>query len=371
MIYKAQPIVDSHIHLFSAQRAADLKDVVGAYGASAFNIVGIPQSRAFLAQNAAGLAAKAMYSPRAYFFGGLSYHFPGVARDKLDLAGQAAAILDAGADGIKMLEGKPTVRKDIGIAHNDPIYDDFYRIMEHRQVPMTFHVADPEEFWDESKAPAFARTNGWLYTDGTYVSKEQLYEETFSVLQRFPRLKVTFAHFFFLSADLRRAADLLDRYPGVCLDITPGVEMYENFSRRGDDWRQFFMKYSDRIIFGTDNCEKGDLPGFGGPAGAANRVKAMLRFLASADTFEGMGFTLKGLALPGEALANICRENFLRRTGAAPKPIDRPKALALIARTAQRIKGLPNEVDLLAQLDFAKGRIESITDAPGTGRPDM
>jgi predicted TIM-barrel fold metal-dependent hydrolase len=353
----ATAIVDSHVHLFAAQRAAELTAVVDAYGAEAFAIVGIPQARAFLAQNAAGLAAKAMHSPRAYFFGGLSYHFAGAAKDKLDLAGQARAVLDAGADGMKMLEGKPTTRKDVGIPHNDPIFDGFYRLMEERQVPVTCHVADPEEFWDEAAAPAFARENGWLYIDGTYVPKEQLYAETFSVLERFPRLKITFAHFFFLSADLPRAADLLERYSGVCLDITPGIEMYDNFSRRRDDWRTFFTKYSDRIVFGTDNCEKGDIPAMTGPAGAAARVRTMLRFLGTADTFEGMGFTLKGLALPKEAIANICRENFLRRTGAKPKPVNRQKALDLAAQTAQRVKGLPNEADLLAEIGFAQKQL--------------
>lgn len=29
--------------------------------------------------------------------------------------------------------------------------------------------------------------------------------------------------------------------------------MYWNFGRRPDDWRAFFLKYQDRIIYGTDN----------------------------------------------------------------------------------------------------------------------
>ena len=71
----------------------------------------------------------------------------------------------------------------------------------------------------------------WTYVDGTYPSKEELYGEMQNVLARFPELRVTLAHFGFLSADPEGASALLDRFPNLCLDLTPGVGMYANIKK--------------------------------------------------------------------------------------------------------------------------------------------
>ena len=44
-------------------------------------------------------------------------------------------------------------------------------------------------------------------------SKEELYAEVDEVLRRHPNLRVIFAHFYFLSADLPRAARFFDAHP--------------------------------------------------------------------------------------------------------------------------------------------------------------
>jgi len=73
-----------------------------------------------------------------------------------------------------------------------------------------------------------------------------------NVLQRHPDIKVVFAHFFFMSAQLERLGEYLDRYPNMCVDLTPGIEMYRNFSKNPEGARNFFRKYQDRILYGTD-----------------------------------------------------------------------------------------------------------------------
>ena len=73
-----------------------------------------------------------------------------------------------------------------------------------------------------------------------------------SVLARHPRLRIVFAHFFFMSAQLDRLSGILDRYENVSVDLTPGIEMYENFSAAPERARAFFVRYADRIIYGTD-----------------------------------------------------------------------------------------------------------------------
>ena len=87
----------------------------------------------------------------------------------------------------------------------------------------------------------------------SFPSKKQLYDEIFRVLDAHPRLRVSFAHFFFLSNFPDEAERVMETYPNVRFDMTPGVEMYYNFDKNLDRWHDFFTKYSDRILFGTDS----------------------------------------------------------------------------------------------------------------------
>ena len=63
------------------------------------------------------------------------------------------------------------------------------------------------------------------------------FDEALGVVRDNPKLKVTFAHFFFMSDNLQRLGDIFDRYPNVNVDITPGVEMYEDFSSHPEKTR--------------------------------------------------------------------------------------------------------------------------------------
>ena len=71
-------------------------------------------------------------------------------------------------------------------------------------------------------------------------------------MKRHPRLRILFPHFFFLSKDLGRLAAMLDQYPNVHTDVTPGIELYFNLSDQEKEAKAFFAKYQNRICFGTD-----------------------------------------------------------------------------------------------------------------------
>jgi hypothetical protein len=218
-------------------------------------------------------------------------------------------------------------------------------------------VNDPETFWDAESVPAWARERGWFYGDGSFPSKEQIYGEVDRVLQRFPRLRIVFAHFYFLSADLARLGGFLDAHPTVSLDITPGGEMYWNFASDRTQARDFFTAYSDRILFGTDIS--------GGRArderrvrAAREKVTAMRRFLEDGSDFEWMGGTLRGLALDGQDVGRILAGNFHRWVGQVPARVDRELAVAECGRLGRAAlesgcKGLWDEFEGLS------GRLEA------------
>jgi hypothetical protein len=221
---------------------------------------------------------------------------------------------------MKMLEGKPTTRKALKLSLDDPSIDPFYSFLEKKQFTMVMHVADPPAFWDREKIPDWAMERGWFY-DESFVPYGRYYDEVENMLVKHPKLRAIFAHFFFLSDQSGRAQKFLDDHPSVFIDVTAGIEMYENFSKDPVFWRSFFIKNSGRIIYGTDatdneikNKDEGvALNGHGGME---------LEFLRTDHVFTHYGMTVRGLGLPDDAQEKILYSNFTGLAGKEPKKMD-------------------------------------------------
>ena len=223
---------------------------------------------------------------------------------------QAQRLLDMGFDGWKFLESKPGFRKMLDLPLDSPVLEPLFGLLEERGSMVLWHVADPPEFWDLTKAPDFAVREGWTYTDGTWLPWEALIGEALHVLDRHPKLRVTFAHFFFHSQDIRAAAEVMERYPSVSFDLTPGIEMYQNFSKAPEAWREFFIRYADRILLGTDTDEGLECVMCDTEKDPAVTVSHIRRFLETDEEFLFWGRPVRGLMLPEEALKKIYGENF-------------------------------------------------------------
>jgi hypothetical protein len=191
------------------------------------------------------------------------------------------------------------------------------------------------------RCPPRARARGWFYGGGDYPLKEELHAEVAHVLQRHPRLKVVLAHFYFLSGDLERAGRLLDAYSGVYLDLAPGSEMLNNFTRANGHTRAFFVRHADRLIYGTDTTTGGMMrDGERAIDRALGRAWAVRTFLETELPYtppEGLDHwlqpdlpALRGLALPQESLIKIYRTNVEHLYGPTPARLDLEAGLALV-----------------------------------------
>lgn len=226
-----------------------------------------------------------------------------------------------GFDGIKMLEGKPQQRKELGLRLDDPIFDPCYGFMEENGVPLTLHLADPDYFWDRDKIPEHAVKRGWFCGDGTYPAYGQFYEEMWGILAKFPRLKLTLAHFGFMAHQKEWAERFLGDYENTALDLTPGGVMFAGFSLDPEYWRAFFIRNRRRIYFGTDTYN--DPPLSKEPGSSYGRWKLVRTFLEAGEDFQWptVSGVLHPFKLPEDVLRDIYRENALRRFGAEPRRV--------------------------------------------------
>lgn len=334
--------LDSHVHLWRAGEIENLERIRKRVGVERMSVASVMDRRT-VNDNPALWAAKAAYPDRFYVFAGLDHSqlWSAGALATPSLAEQVDRAIGIGADGLKLIESKPTHRGMVDVPLDSDYYAGMFARLEETGLPVLWHVADPEEFWDPETTPGWAKSQGWGY-DSTTIAKEQLYAEVDSVLKRHRRLRVIFAHFYFLSADLPRAAKLLDAYEGVYLDLAPGIEMLYNMSREPEAAREFFMRYADRIVFGTDIESGATLDQ------AEIRAGIISRWLETDDEFrlpDGADYCLgppedgviRGMRLPQDALAKIYAGNFTRLVGGRPRPLNRALALEECCAIAREV----------------------------------
>ena len=114
------------------------------------------------------LQAKREDPRRCYFFAGLVHPCA-------DPLAHIQTWLQRGADGVKLIETKPTVYRETGADLSSPAFEPLFDFLERSQTPILWHVGDPATFWHRDQAPDFAFANGWFYGDGGFPSLEALY----------------------------------------------------------------------------------------------------------------------------------------------------------------------------------------------------
>mgnify|MGYP000866142897 CR=1 FL=1 len=327
-------IIDGHVHFVHPERMDDILALMDAVPCAQANLVCLPNPDG-TTQNPAALHFRAHHPDRVFLSGALAYGealswlVPGrlaepatagspeaLARAAELLAVQIPALKAQGFNGLKLIEGKPEVRKLLPFPLDGPLYAPLWAALEREQFPVVMHVGDPDEFWDPARCPDWARASGWDYTDGTYPTKEDLYGELDAILARHPGLRITFAHFYFLSRDLDRAARFLDAHPIVCFDLTPHMDMYVDFSRDPASARAFFLRYQDRIIYGTDTDTRALARGPEGERLMRFIPQLIRAFLEQEGELDLPGETrYRGLGLPRPVLEKIYHANFERMFG--------------------------------------------------------
>lgn len=219
---------------------------------------------------------------------------------------QVKTLWEMGCEGIKLMFA-PEIQSFAGKGLDHPDYEKMFAYLEENQIPVVIHLADPEEFWNK----------GERYDTPALPTKEEMYAQAFRMLDKHPRLRVCFAHFMFLSAFPEEATRVMEKYPCLCLDLTPGMEMNINFNKNLDFWRGFFTKYKKRILFGTD----------AGPRKNYNRTleNMVYQMLTEKGEFCPNCFHVEklcGLGLDADTVKAISYDNYFDFVGKSLRPVN-------------------------------------------------
>lgn len=342
-------ILDAHMHYAYPIREDSLIGALKDTGVDYVSLAALPGPPR-LDTTPDILALKARYPTQIFAFGCMDlmdYHKrpAGLSRR---LIARAKRLRAAGCDGIKLLEGKPTMRRQYPIPDFDtPAWEGFWTFAEETRLPILWHVNDPASFWDEKLASARAQEQGWVYGADTIKDSEQ-YRQVRAVLDKHSALCVCFAHCFFLSAQLPRLTEWLERFPNMYVDLTPGIEIFEELSQTPDETQAFLTRFHERVLYGTDTGSRAALAGSReiSRAETQRRTEIVRAFLmqkgamgirADGEYLVGTEpFVLHCMGLERSMLEDIFYHNFIRFVGRdAPAPVDHQKAQQL-CRSAMR-----------------------------------
>jgi predicted TIM-barrel fold metal-dependent hydrolase len=190
--------------------------------------------------------------------------------------------------------------------------DPIYCALEDYKVPLLLHVSDPDTYYD-------------LHYKDTqrYGTKKDSLAQLENVISRHPRLVFQLPHFGSQPEihHLSNLANWLNRFPNVILDTASSRWMARELSKDVEKARGFLMKYSDRVMFGTDlSTNRGGQDYFAGRYLAQRLLwetdvrEEPLPF-DDVDTKDTGGTFINGLDLPDSVLVKLYWENAIRIHG--------------------------------------------------------
>jgi predicted TIM-barrel fold metal-dependent hydrolase len=163
-----------------------------------------------------------------------------------------------GARGLKVLKNLGLgVRDKTGklIAVDDPRLDPIWEECGRLGIPVSIHVTDPEAFFHPLDAAneryeEMIEHPDWNFYGPQFPSKESILAARDRVFARHPHTTFVALHMANWPEHLDYVASVLDKYPNVMVEF--GAREAE-LGRQPRGAREFFLKYQDRIMFGTDN----------------------------------------------------------------------------------------------------------------------
>lgn len=216
-----------------------------------------------------------------------------------------------GAGGLKIWKRLGLMTRDSSgkvIPVDDPRLDPLWAKAGELGIPVLIHIADPDAFFlpidrfnERFEQLQLGDFTGFYKP--IFPRKEEIVKQFENVLRKHPDTVFIGAHMLMLAENLGYLGSLLDKYPNLYVDLSAQVP---ELGRQPYTAREFFIRYQDRVLFGTDgNPREGD-------------YRDHFRFLETSDEYFDYPFSkihsfgrwkIYGLYLPDEVLEKIYYKN--------------------------------------------------------------
>jgi predicted TIM-barrel fold metal-dependent hydrolase len=177
--------------------------------------------------------------------------------------------IDDGAVSVKVWKniGMEFRDKDsILIMIDDPQFDPVFKYLAENNIPLVGHLGEPKNCWlplDEmttkNDSGYFARNPQYhMYKHPEFPSYEEQMAARDRMLDKNPDMVFIGCHLASLEWSVDVLAAWFDKYPNTAVDMAArmGQLFYQTVEDR-EKVRNFFIKYQDRLLYGTDIIERG------------------------------------------------------------------------------------------------------------------
>ncbi len=211
------------------------------------------------------------------------------------------------------------------VAIDDARWDPIWEACGELGMPVLIHTADPVAFFEpvdrfNERWEELHRHPDWSFAGAEFPSHEELLAARNRVIARHGGTTFLGAHVANYPENLAEVGRWLDAYPNLHVEIAARIA---ELGRQPYTARAFFLKYQDRILFGTDGPR---------PVG---RLVPHWRMLETRDEYfsyaenqyppQGL-WNIYGLGLPDEVLRKVYSENAVRLIPGVAKRLEKYSA---------------------------------------------
>lgn len=227
--------------------------------------------------------------------------------------------IDKGAVGVKFWKniGMEVIKSSDQsyLMIDDTFFDPLFQFLVENEIPVLGHLGEPKNCWlplDEMTSNGnriyFENNPEYhAYLHPEIPSYESQIQARDNVIAKYPDLIFIGAHFGSLEWSHAELSWRFDKYPNFYVDVSSRLEhMQMQSAVKYDDIRDFFIKYADRILYGTD--------AYNNPEKLNSALVNDWKYLATNDECESaeVDGKFKGIDLPEETLYKIYYENATR-----------------------------------------------------------
>ena len=246
------------------------------------------------------------------------------------------AAMAAGAVGIKVWKNVGMSQRDaqgrllmLDDARLKPVFD----YMEAKGITLLDHQGEPYNCWlplekmsvNNDRDYFKAHPQYHMYLHPEMPSWEDQMAARNRLLDAHPGLHFVGMHMASLERNVDELAAFLDKYPGATVDIAARIGQIQSQSQADrEKVRRFFVKYQDRLLYGSDIEQEPKQPGAEMARESEKAWREQWRYFTSADTFKvaDLDKPVQGLALPRGVIDKLYHLNAERTFPGAwsPKP---------------------------------------------------
>jgi len=227
--------------------------------------------------------------------------------------------VEIGVQGIK-------VWKDLGLTQRDstgtlipidsPRFDFIWELAGKLGLPILMHSLDPAAFFTPIDATneryrELREHPDWSFYGPAFPSRDSVLAQRERLLRKHAQTIFIGAHLGATPEDLKYTGHLMDTHPNYYVDI---ASVLSDLGRQPRTAREFFVRYQDRILFGTDGGYGADFPNWS----IEEFYRTYFQFLESdaeyfdyplADFTKQGAWKIYGLNLPDSVLAKVYAGN--------------------------------------------------------------